>query len=373
MTTIDTRLRGDAFPYLAERVYLDTAAAGLSWSGQGAASARFYDEFKNRGYDARPDWLQVSEATRSRVGNLLGVAPADVAWLSNTTECLNLAAHSIGWRKGDRVVLASDEFPSVLRAWDYAENQGATIVRVPVTSEAQRETNLLNALDNQTRVLAVSHVNWATGTKLDIAKLGAACRERGALLVVDGVQALGAVPVDAAHADIYCAALFKWMLSSFGLAVFVSSERARAQMAPAYRGYANIPPTAAPIGGDLPNVFAGFQYSHSNLPAIFALESTLDFFDALGWATVQQRVAEMSGLLMRRLSELGFSLVTPREARAGIVSFTVPDVEKVQQCLAARGVSVSVRGGLLRVSPHFYNQTSDIHRFCDELVSATNR
>jgi cysteine sulfinate desulfinase/cysteine desulfurase-like protein len=223
----------DPFPHLQRCVYLDTAAAGLTWQGHGAAVARFYDEVKSRGYDARPEWQAMTRRVRERLAAWMGVASADLTFVSNTTEALNHVALGLRLSPGDRIVLADDEFPSVLRPWAHAAEAGAEIVHVPVTHQATRGAALLAAIDDRTRVLAVSHTHSSTGTTLALPPLVAACRAHDALLVVDGIQALGAVPVDLAGVDVYAASFFKWMLSGFGIGVLVTSPRARARLRPA--------------------------------------------------------------------------------------------------------------------------------------------
>jgi selenocysteine lyase/cysteine desulfurase len=339
-----------AFPHLDARVYLDTAAAGLTWDGHGAAVARFYDDIKSRGYDARPEWYAMTERVRARLAEWLGVAAADVTFVSNTTEGLNLAALSLTLRAGDRVVLAADEFPSVSRVWAAAARGGVEIVRVPIASETERESALLAALDGRTRVLAVSHTHSGTGTTVNLQRLGEACRLRGALLMVDGVQALGAVPTRLAGVDIYAASFFKWMLSGFGVGVLVTSERARAAIQPAYHGYKNM---------DDPSQL---QYAHVNIPAMYGLDATLDFFERIGWDAIHGRVRELGRHLLASAADRRLDLVTPADAHAGIFVVRCPNGEAARQQLAARGISVSARGQGLRVSPHFYNTPDEIDR-----------
>src|SRR6478752_5094 len=180
------------FPHLRERVYLDTAAAGLCWAGHGAAVARFYDEVKNRGYDARPEWQAMTPRVRTRLAEYLHAQPGDVTLVSNTTEGLNLAALSLRFQPGDRIVMAADEFPSVARIWEAARRAGAELVAVPVPSEAERQSALLAALNERTRVLIVSQTHSSTGTTVDLSTLGRVCRECGILFMVDGIQSLGA-------------------------------------------------------------------------------------------------------------------------------------------------------------------------------------
>jgi selenocysteine lyase/cysteine desulfurase len=344
-----TEVRG-AFPHLQSRVYLDTAAAGLTWEGHGAAVARFYDDVKSRGYDARPEWYGMTERVRARLAEWLGVGATDVTFVSNTTEGLNLAALSLRFRPGDRVVIAADEFPSVDRVWESAARAGAEIVRVPIASEPEREEALVSKIDARTRVLAVSHTHSGTGTTIDLDRLGEACRRQGALLMVDGVQALGAVPARLAGVDIYAASFFKWMLSGFGVGVLVTSPRARDAMQPAYRGYKNMDDASQ------------LQYAHVNIPAMYGLDATLDFFERIGWDTVHGRVRALGHHLIESATDRGLDLITPPDAHAGIFVVRCARGAAAQQALAARGISVSARGQGLRVSPHFYNTPDEVDR-----------
>jgi selenocysteine lyase/cysteine desulfurase len=343
-----------AFPYLRQRVYLDTAAAGLCWSGHGQAVARFYDDVKSRGYDARPEWQAMTQRVRARLAAWLSVRPADLTFVSNTTEGLNLAAHSLRWHAGNRIVMAADEFPSVARIWEPARRAGAQVVAVPIQSEADRQAALVAALAPASRVLVVSQTHSSTGTTLDLGELARRCREHGTLLMVDGIQALGAVATDLSQVDIYAASFFKWMLSGFGVGVLVTSERARAAMEPAYRGYANIDDATQ------------LQYAHVNVPAMYGLDATLDFFDAIGWRLVYERVHELGSRVVGQAARHRLDLVTPAAMRAGIFVFRCPDGEAARRQLASRGISVSARGAGVRVAPHFYNRIEHV----DECLAA---
>ena len=350
------------FPYTTQRVYLDTAAAGLTWAGHGAAVARFYDEVKSRGIDARPEWLALTQRVRARLAALWGVTAADITFVSNTTEALNLAAASLALAPGSRVLMAADEFPSVRQAWSLAERLGVQVVPVPVPDERERQAALLAALDDSIAVLAVSHTHWSTGTTLDLAALGAACRQHGALLMVDGIQALGAVPVALAGVDVYASSFFKWMLSGFGIGVLVTSPVARARMQPAYRGYAND-------GGPNP-----LQYAHVNMPALYGLDATLDLFDRIGWAADPcPRGNALGATLEAALQQHGLDPITPPGPQAGIRVVRVPDADAACARLAAQGVSVSARGQGVRISPHFYNTESDVEQGALALAQSLER
>jgi selenocysteine lyase/cysteine desulfurase len=344
------------FPYLDERIYLDTAAAGLCWQGHGAAVARFYDEVKNRGYDARPEWWALTARVRERLARLWGVSADDLTFVMNTTDGLNHAAQSLCFRAGERVVLAGDEFPSVDRIWAPAVRAGAEVVRVDVDREADRQATLMDAVDSSTRVLAVSHTHSSTGTTVDLQALGRHCRAQDALLMVDGIQSLGAVHTQLADVDIYSSSFFKWMLSGFGIGVLVTSARARALMAPAWQGYFNM---------DDPRQL---QYAHVNIPALYGLDATLDMFESIGWDDVYTRVHDLGEALNAACERHELDLVTPRDQCAGIFVIRAPDGEAARLQLAARQISVSARGEGVRISPHFYNTTQEVEHAVAELA-----
>jgi selenocysteine lyase/cysteine desulfurase len=227
---------------------------------------------------------------------------------------------------------------------------------VPIPSEEAREDALLGALDARTRVLVVSHTHSSTGTTLDLDRLARHCREHGAMLMVDGIQALGTIPVELSAVDIYAASFFKWMLSGFGIGVLVTSAKARSAMAPAYRGYANMDDAAQ------------LQYAHVNMPALYGLDATLDFFERIGWANVHRRVRDLGGHLIESAARQGLDLVTPPAQHAAIFVLRCPDGEAARQRLAGQNISVSARGEGVRVSPHFYNSTEEIDQCLAALV-----
>jgi selenocysteine lyase/cysteine desulfurase len=255
-------------------------------------------------------------------------------------------------------VFAADEFPSVVLACERAESMGATLRRVEIESEAERESSLLAAITRATRMVAASHVHWATGTRLDLRRLSAASRAVEALCLIDGVQGLAAVPVDLGDTDVYCASVFKWLLSGFGLGVLVVRDRVREQLSPAVRGYNNPSPSTE------------LQYSHINYPGLFVLAATLEYLETtIGWPTVFASVDSLAEQVTNELIHRGLAVVTPPGARAGIIGCRVPNPDGVRDALAGRNVFVESREGLLRVSPHFYNTNADVRAFVDALAA----
>ena len=349
------KIRAD-FPHLARCIYLNTAAAGLSWAGQGQAAAKFYDSAKALGMGGAAEWAATVTVAKRELGELMGVAPHCVHFVGSTTEALNLVVLSLPLQRDDRVVFAQDEFPSVVQAWLGWQAQGVELVQVPIMHEAQRTEALCGAVQPGVRALAVSHIHWRTGTRVDIAQLSARCREFDCRLIVDGVQAIGAVPVRAGIADAYCASVFKWLLSGFGLGFVAVSESLASELHPVLRGYNNEPPSRA------------LRYGHINYPGVYALLASLEYLKSLGWDEVFSRVNDLALRAIAALDSRGFEVITPIAAHGGIVSIRHPEASRVVQALAAEGIFVEDRSGVVRAAPHFYNTEEDIDKFVSALA-----
>lgn len=354
MTLDPAAIRKD-FPHLDRRLYLNTASTGVAWRGAGYAAARFYDDMYARGYDGRDDWRAVAGRVRDQVGRLANVDPEHVGFAGSTTEALNLIAHSVPVRQGDRIVYLADEFPSVCEAAGILAARGGVRIALPIGDETRRTAILAEAAAGSGYVLA-SHVHWETGAKLDLVALSRACRAAGALLIVDGIQALGATEIDASLTDAYVASVFKWLISGFGLAIVITSPALRDLLVPVFRGYANPAPSRA------------LGYSHANYPGLVTLEASLAYLEGLGWPAIFSRNRDLVARLREYLS--GADIATPPEA-ASLLSLRVPDPAAAAAALDALGVSIEARGAGLRVSPHFYNDEADIDRFAELFLQAT--
>lgn len=345
----------ESFPFVSEAVYLNTATAGLAWVGLGEASAAFY-ESKLRGICGRGDWVATAARTRQRLAVMLGISEDALSFTGSATEALNLAILGLPLTAGSRMVVAADEFPSVWQACMALRRAGVEIVSVPIPCEAERSA-LLEQAAAGAHAVAVSHVHWRTGTRVDLENIAAACRRSGAWLIVDGVQALGAIPVGAGIADAYCGSSFKWLLGGFGLGFMTMSPRLAQEWTPPFRGYGNEWPSRDP------------QYGHLDYPGIYALGASLGFLEQLGWELIYARVAALVDRLSTQLHQRGFEVLTPDTASAGILSIRRADSAELVQRLAHEEIFVEDRGSIVRASPHLYNDEAEIDRFVDSLTA----
>lgn len=347
------------FPALRHETYLDTGTAGLSTSVHAQAGARFYSEGKWQGALGRTHWQDTAQRLREKLAGWMNISVQEIDFFSGTSDSLNRVAQGIRWKAGDEIVFASDEFPSVRVAWQSAQDRGAVLKPVEVTCEETREEALIGALTENTRLLVVAHVHSVTGTRIDLDRVGRACRENGTIFVVDGIHAMGAVTPNLTWVDAYMAGTFKWMLAGFGISVCVIRQALRDQMMPSFRGYLNEAPSS-----DL-------QYAHINYPGAYALEASFDLFnDTLGWELVQERTYALVAHLDDCLASLALKLAAPKGSRAGLASFAVPDAEALRVGLVDSNIHVAARGKYLRATPYFYNTKEDIERLARHVGKA---
>ncbi|AUW47222.1 aminotransferase class V-fold PLP-dependent enzyme [Rhizobium leguminosarum] len=352
-TMLDIDAVRSTFPYLRQRVYLNTAATGIMPLNIGEAVGRKLDGMFSRGYDAAEEWQSVAGSVKAKLARLMGVESQDIGFASSTSEVLNLVAWSVPVRANDQVVVCQDEFPTVLAVANTLSGRGAELVTVAVDSETNRTAALATSI-KRGGVVLVSHVHWETGTEVDLQVLFEVCQAKRAFLVVDGIHGLGAVPVSARFADVYAASTFKWLLSGFGLAISVTSLRFRQSLEPVFRGYSNPAPSRE------------LQYSHSNYPGLTTLDFGLAYLEGLGWDNIFRRNRSLCRRLADGLAALGVPLVSPAGS-APIVSFRSGDAGRLVEAMNAEGVSVAARGTNVRASPHFYNDEADIDAFIDRL------
>ncbi len=367
-----------AFDLDPRLVYLDHAAVAPLPRAAAEAACRFAREAAVRGALRYERWLETEARLRARAAALFGSEPDDVAIVKNTSEGLSLLAFGLDWRRGDGIVHCADDFPANRHVWEAAAARFGLVRRtVAIAREPDPEAALIAALDaGPTRVLAVSSVHYATGLRLDLARLGAACAERGVILCVDAIQSLGALRMDVRGWGIHWAAAdgHKWLLGPEGCGLLYAAPELRERVALTQVGWHTA---ARPGDFEAPALrprtdAARYEPGSPNLLGIHALEASLALLQEAGADTVERLVLDNAGHLIEGATALhtdGLPLlpVSPADAdrRSGIVALEVgdpPGAAALQARLRERGVVCAQRAGLLRLSPHFYITREELDR-----------
>lgn len=363
--------------------YLDYAGIGLVRPSAVAAMHEALDEVLARGSAGYGRFFAAREAARSATARLLGCDDDEVALVANTSTGIHLVADGLDWRPGDEVVVFDRDFPANVHPRRRQEGRGVALRWVPERDGGYDLDGVAAAVGPATRLVAVSHVNFLTGFRVDLAAVCRIAAAAGALVCVDAVQSLGALPVDVrtAPVDFLAAGAHKWLCAPPGTGVFYC-RRDRLDLlrwAPAgwfgfdrsqdllVRGEGNftydlpLRPGARRVEGGMPN-FVGSV----------GLAAALAYLEAAGPAAVADRVLALAARLRNGLGERGHRVLGRPEAGAGsgIVSFAAPDAARLHDDLGARGFAVSFPDGRIRVSPHHWTSVDEVDRFLDAIPDA---
>ena len=368
-------LRASEYPW-AERgdaIYLNNASTGAL----PLRTLRAVEEFHAlRGEPWKmTDEIQFGTLRRTRelAAAMIGAGTDEIACMSNTTYGINVAARCLPLTAGDVVLTFYREFPANVYPWMALAKRGITLTRIPCRDKLPDEEALLAALDGKNvKVVAIGWVNFATGYKADLARIGKACRERGIYFVVDAMQGLGATYLDAraCQIDILACGGQKWLLGPWGSGfTYVRRELVR-ELEPEAVGW-----MAMRASDDFTRL-VDYEFAYHDDARRFevitvpfqdfaGLNASLEMIAGLGFGNVEIHIAGLVAMAVEwARSRKDMRLVTPADPakRAGIVSIAPPDPPATSARLTAAKVIHSLREGAIRLSPHCYNTREEMTR-----------
>jgi len=312
--------------------------------------------------------------SRELCARMIGATPDEIAMTVNTSYGLNVAASSMPLKAGDVIVTPDREFPANVYPWmALAERRGLTYRRLACVDGLADEDALIRALDEpNVKVLSVSWVSFETGLKLDLARLGTACRARGIFFVVDAIQGIGAAPIDvhACNIDFLACGGQKWLLSPWGTGfLYVRRELVR-KLIPhtvSWMAVKNAEDFTQLCNYELNWFDNARRFELITLPyqEFAGLNASLELFESVGWQRVHQLVEERATQIVdwaRRRGDV--RLVTPADPsrRAGVVAIRPDNPVETSARLFANGVPHALREGMIRLAPHFYTSPEEIDR-----------
>ncbi len=360
------------FPHCREGiVYLDHAATSPLPTPVLEAVQR-YLEWRHRG-QMRYDWeLERMARARALAAELIGApSPETIAFMPNTTTGLAVIALSLPWSAGESVVVGAQEFPAAVYPWRALQRFGVHLRFVPMPGGALPVERIAEALDESVRVVVVSAVQFLSGYRVDLEALGKLCQERGILLVVDGMQAVGAVRVDVQRGFVAALACggAKWLMAPHGAGFLYVAPQLLEQLTPALLGWlaAEDPWDFFAFQQPLAPTARRFEGGSPDYGAIVGLCAALELFAVYGPDRIQERLLALSAFLRERLCREfpELLLLTPEEARqrAGIVTVRVGSSQMAAEIvarLAQRRVYCSARLEYVRFSPHWYATAAEL-------------
>jgi len=322
-------------------------------------------------------WVAVKENARKLMAAMLGARAEQIAFMRNTSDGLSTVANGLHWRAGDNIVTFRGEFPSNIYPWlRLRETQG---VEVRFCEERNGRIDLdefINLIDGRTRVAAISWVQYASGFRADLERLGRAARAHDALLVVDVIQALGVLPIDveAELVDVAASACHKWLLTPEGVGMLYLSDRARERIEPTLVGWVSVrdPEDYGNFEQEWSDGALAWETGTAATALIHGLEASLKLLHETGVELIAAHLNELGNYLCEGLRARDYEIISSRSPgeKSQIVCIRhkgTHTAKTLSAHLQQRNIIVAPRGERLRISPHFYNNADDINALIDAL------
>ena len=362
------------FPVVENYIYLDHAGVAPASLRVKSAVEVFLRESSEGGAFHYPAWAHRINEVRTSCARLIHAEADEIAFVKNTSHGLSLVAEGINWKAGENILFYEREFPSNIFPWQNLKRKGIEARLVPFRNGRVQIEDIERLMDSRTRMVTVSSVQFSNGFRIDLKRLGGLCRDRNILLCVDAIQSLGMIPMDvqACNVDFLSADAHKWLLGPEGIGIFYCRKELTERIAPSLIGWKSV---QNEFDFDQPHLVLKrdaqrFEEGSLNLMGVFGLGAAIELLLEVSIEDIEQHVLDLGDEIIEEADKRGFEILTPRERRerGGNVTFRGHfDQEAVRSGLREKGIMVNVRGGGLRVSPHFYNIESDIERLFEAI------
>jgi selenocysteine lyase/cysteine desulfurase len=372
------------FPATERWTYMDVAARGLVPKIARDALVSHLDERLMAETD-KHGYFDMIERVRGRFAKHINAASAEeVAFTKNVTEGIAAIAASIDWRTGDNVIICPEiEHPANVYAWLNQQRRGVEIRMVTARAGMMPVDEMISRMDARTKAVTCATVSFAPGFRTDLATLGAACRKRDVMLVVDAAQSIGVLADDVQklNIDAYAASTQKGLCGLYGMGLLYCREECAERLQPAYLSRFGVDlgdASEADIGSFEYRLARGarrFDLGNYNFTAAVNADVTLDYLAQFGQPAIEHYVVDLGHRLARGFLDLGLPvsggkpgvhlahIVTVGDMAAGGHDSTSDTrMQSLYDYLVERNVKLSIRRGVLRFSLHLYNTSSDVER-----------
>lgn len=364
------------FPTLRTKAYLNSGSYGLLSTEVEAAFRRYLDDRLELGADWG-GWVGRAEGVREGMAALLNASPDEIAITTSASAGINSLASALDFSgERNKVVVSNFEFPTSAQIWHAQEGRGAIIEHVPEADDGYIPLeHFERAIDERTRLVAITHVCYRNGAKIDVEGVVRIARAKGAMVLLDCFQSIGASKVDvqALGVDFAVGGMLKYLLGTAGIGFMYVRRDHVAELVPTASGwFAQADIGAMDIFANAPSPTARrFQAGTPPVPNCYAAQAGIDLIREIGPETIEARIRELTGGCMDRLAQAGCKLATPRrdDRRGPQVAVRSTDDNALVARLAERGVVTSCRDGNLRAMFHAYNNEADVDALVDGLLA----
>ena len=357
---------------LKNRIFFDHAKVAPIPIRTKKVVTSFVTESANFGTTNYHEWIKKVQLVRESFALLIGAMPEEIAFVKNTSEGLSIVANGINWKSGENVVIPDIEFPSNVYPWQNLKRHGVETRMVSCPGGQVNFEKIIAAVDEKTRVLSISSVECNSGFRNNLAKFGEFCKKKEIYFCVDAIQSLGALQLNVKdyNIDFLAADGHKWLLSVEGLGGFYINSKILEEIYPVVVGWDSM--VDAYNFMDYNFTFRPdarrFEEGTTNTMSIYAFGASLSLFHEIGIKTVETCILELGDYIIEEIKKRNLKIYNSEKQneRSGIVAFYFSD-SNIINFMDQKGVSLTVRDGLVRLSPHFYNTKADADKFFEIL------
>src|SRR6202034_3516683 len=357
------------FPVLERKTYLNSGSyCALANDVKAAFEAYMEDRLLvGANWDV---WITKNESVRNLAATLLHASPDEIAVTASVSAGLNALASAIEFTGPRNKVVVSDfEFPTNAQIWHAQEPRGAKVVHVPRAADGYIPAEMFaKAIDEQTKLVAITHVCFRNGAKLDIPGIVRLARAKGAMVLLDCYVSVGSLYIEVKALDVDFAAggMLKYLLGTAGIGFLYAKDSCVRSLVPTNSGwFAQADITAMDITANRPAPNARRFEAAPPLVSCYAAEAGLKLLLKVGTPAIEKRNFALTRRCMERLEEIGWPSITPvqDERRGATVAVPSSDAARLQAELMKHDIVTSYRDDNVRASFHFYNNDDDVESF----------
>jgi selenocysteine lyase/cysteine desulfurase len=364
-------LRNKEFPITANKIFM--AHAAMSPFPQRTADA-ITDYVKRVCLEGQWEYLyaDIETETRKYAADLLGAQTEEIAFVSSTSMGLSLVASGISWKTDDNIVIADGDFPSNIYPWLNLQRQGVRVKFIPRNKNGiVTLDDVMQIVDNKTRLVSLSTVNYTTGFRIDASAIGEYLHSKNILFCLDAIQSLGTFPVDTTNVDFLAGGANKWLLGPVGIGILFIKKHNICELTPNLAGWKCVDNSKHYCEYNLSFLKTAkrFEPGYVSIMGIIGLHASLKLLLEIKIENIAERLTLFRTILAPALVEKGYEIFGSNNPKyvSGITTFSSPkqDMTKLHDILDKKGFVTSLREGLdggkgIRIAPHFYNTEDEI-------------
>ena len=362
------------FPVVNNLIYFDHAAVAPIHSMTKIALNEYIEHFQNYGIRDYQFWFEKCEGIRIKFAQFIGAEASEIAFIKNTSAGISIIANGVDFIEGDNVIVPDIEFPANVYPWMSLERKGVNTKFLKTENGTIDLNRLSDLIDSNTRLVAISWVEFSSGFRNDLNAISELCKEKSRLygrkiyFCVDAIQGLGALKLDLKETEIDFLAAdgHKWFMALEGAGILYVNKNVIKDINPVIVGWKSVtdPLDFTYIHYELQKSALKFEEGSMNVAGIVSIGASLDLFNKYGIEFIEERVLNLSkyasNLLLKK--ELSVTSTQKDNHRSGIVTFKPDNIDEVFLKLLAHKIQLSKRGESLRISPHFYNTEEEIEK-----------